>query len=99
MQKLYKIDNWKQGLPDYYFPCPGCKSTHGVWIKPPHEGGPSWNWNGSLEKPTITPSILVSTPVAGKMNICHLFITDGKIQYLGDCTHKLAGQTIEMEDV
>jgi hypothetical protein len=31
-----------------------------------------------------------------KCGICHTFVTDGKIQYLSDCTHELAGQTIEM---
>jgi hypothetical protein len=30
---------------------------------------------------------------------CHLFITDGKIEYLADCTHELAGKTVEMEEV
>ncbi len=31
--------------------------------------------------------------------ICHSYITDGKIQYLGDCTHSLKGQTIELPDI
>lgn len=31
--------------------------------------------------------------------ICHSFITDGDIQYLSDCTHKLAGQTIPLPDM
>lgn len=26
--------------------------------------------------------------------ICHSFIRDGKIQFLGDCTHHLKGQTV-----
>lgn len=30
--------------------------------------------------------------------ICHSFIVDGKIQFLSDCTHHLAGQTVELED-
>jgi hypothetical protein len=29
--------------------------------------------------------------------VCHSFIRDGKIQFLGDCTHSLAGQTVPME--
>lgn len=33
-----------------------------------------------------------------KDTICHSFITNGKIQYLGDCTHQLGGQTIELPD-
>lgn len=28
--------------------------------------------------------------------ICHSFVTDGKIQFLGDCTHALAGQTVPL---
>ena len=35
---------------------------------------------------------------AFKCSVCHSFVRDGKIQYLSDCTHELAGQTIEMED-
>lgn len=30
--------------------------------------------------------------------VCHSFVTDGRIQYLGDCTHALAGQTIDLPD-
>jgi hypothetical protein len=33
-----------------------------------------------------------------KCGICHSFVTDGKIIYLSDCTHELAGQTIEMKE-
>lgn len=31
--------------------------------------------------------------------VCHSFITDGRIQFLGDCTHELAGQTVSLEDL
>lgn len=31
--------------------------------------------------------------------ICHSFVRDGKIEYLSDCTHELAGQTLEIEDI
>jgi hypothetical protein len=30
--------------------------------------------------------------------VCHSFVTDGRIQFLGDCTHELAGQTVELPD-
>lgn len=30
--------------------------------------------------------------------ICHSFVTDGRIQFLGDCTHALAGQTVPLPD-
>lgn len=28
--------------------------------------------------------------------VCHSFVTDGQIQFLGDCTHSLAGQTVPL---
>jgi len=30
--------------------------------------------------------------------VCHSFVTDGKIKYLDDCTHHLKGQTVELLD-
>lgn len=29
-------------------------------------------------------------------HVCHSFVTDGRIQFLGDCTHALAGQTVDL---
>jgi hypothetical protein len=29
---------------------------------------------------------------------CHSFVTDGQIQFLDDCTHHLAGQTVDLPD-
>jgi hypothetical protein len=29
--------------------------------------------------------------------VCHSFVRDGQIQFLSDCTHKLAGQTVPLE--
>jgi hypothetical protein len=34
-----------------------------------------------------------------KCGVCHSYVTDGKIQFLGDCTHPLAGQTVELPDI
>jgi len=30
--------------------------------------------------------------------ICHSFVTNGRIQFLSDCTHALAGQTVDLPD-
>jgi len=30
-------------------------------------------------------------------SVCHSFIRDGQIEFLGDCTHALAGQTVPLE--
>lgn len=31
--------------------------------------------------------------------ICHSFVTDGRIQFLSDCTHALAGQTVDLPEI
>ena len=28
---------------------------------------------------------------------CHSFVTDGKIRFLNDCTHEMAGETVDLE--
>lgn len=28
--------------------------------------------------------------------VCHIFVADGRIEFLADCTHHLAGQTVDM---
>lgn len=38
------------------------------------------------------------TPSPFVCNRCHSFVTDGKIQFLADCTHLLAGQTVEIPE-
>lgn len=55
-------------------------------------GDRGWSWNEDFENPTVSPSVLLTR---GNVR-SHLFIRDGKIQYLSDCTHPLAGQTVEM---
>lgn len=30
--------------------------------------------------------------------VCHSFVTDGRIQFLSDCTHALAGQTADLPE-
>lgn len=89
-----KIQGWNN--PDFVFYCPGCKCDHGVWTSKQNSKGAIWSFNGNKDCPTVTPSILISN---NEMKYCcHSFITDGKIQYLDDCTHELAGQTIELPD-
>ena len=84
----------------YKFFCPACKECHWVSVGP-RSVWPSnvrWTFNGDLEKPTINPSLLVTYKRPNGDRVCHSFIRDGKIQYLGDCTHELKGQTVEIPD-
>ena len=78
-----------------------------------HHPGEAWGFNLDYDKPTFTPSVLVRGKRritddeydrirAGERlsipdQVCHSFVTDGQIQFLGDCTHELAGQTVALE--
>lgn len=90
------------------FRCPGCGDVHAL---PVGEGpDPRWGYNGDVERPTFTPSILVTWSEPSDVpeefddtskdlkHVCHSFVTDGRIQFLGDCTHTLAGQTVDLPD-
>lgn len=78
----------------YVFHCPGCRYTHPFEIEAPN--GTGWNWNGSMDAPTFTPSLLVHG--GGRDPRCHSFVTDGNIQFLSDCEHELAGKTVPLPD-
>lgn len=32
-------------------------------------------------------------------HVCHSFVRDGRIEFLSDCTHALAGQTVDLPEV
>jgi hypothetical protein len=92
-----------------HFWCPGCDQAHGINTN-------IWTWNGDLERPTFSPSVLVQAnyaepPITPEnieqwkrepweqrvvRRVCHSFVTDGRIQFLGDCTHALAGETVDL---
>jgi len=38
-------------------------------------------------------------PSAFTCHRCHSFVIDGRIQFLGDSTHALAGQTVDLPDL
>ena len=97
------------------FRCPGCRDAHTIKVA---GGNALWGWNGSVEKPTFTPSVLVTAFVMsdeghdmlergekppngqypGHEVRCHSFVADGRIQFLSDCTHALAGQTVDLSE-
>jgi len=86
-----------------YARCPASEATHvklncpGLFpyrIIPVH-GSHGWQWNGDVERPTLSPSILTKN----QMGVCHSFVRDGQIQFLADCTHEYAGQTLDLLEV
>ena len=100
------------------FNCPGCDMVHTVVV----QGAHAWQWNGSVELPTLKPSVLFASghyaqgwkgpecwctynaahPEQAGHGFscvrCHSFVNDGKIQFLADCTHALAGKTVDLKD-
>lgn len=77
-----------------FFRCPGCGNAHFTTD--------TWTWNGDLVKPTFAPSILVEghrfkrDGSGSEAFRCHSYVVDGQIQFLGDCTHALAGKTVPL---
>ena len=106
MAKLYLIKN--DACPDhmeYLFMCPGCKCGHTFitqWgscelvqnrAKNHNPTKPTWTFNGDMDKPTFSPSLLYPSMK------CHLFLRDGVIQFLNDCGHAFAGQNVPLKDL
>jgi hypothetical protein len=102
--EVMKIMQTDDGMLIFY--CEGCEQCHGVNNR--------WTFNEDFIHPTFSPSILVrgTIPVTDneserimngekiepKKFVCHSFVENGKIRFLDDCTHKLAGQTVELLD-
>jgi hypothetical protein len=78
----------------YVFHCPGCQYGHPFEVDAP--GGTGWSWNRSFDNPTFYPSLLCNQH--DPTSRCHSFVTDGKIRFLSDCWHSLAGQTVDLPD-
>jgi len=119
-----KLRNWinpENGDEGLIYWCQGCNDWHTIRTK----GATAWGWNGDVDRPTFTPSVLVTSghlvprydgggcwcdfnaeevskgnePSRFKCQRCHTFITDGRVQFLSDCTHELAGQTLDLPDL
>lgn len=77
-----------EGVGDaWVFWCPGCETHHATAVS-------RWSREGSTASPTLSPSV-VTKYADGRR--CHLFVREGKLAFLDDCTHELAGKTVAME--
>lgn len=66
---------------------PSIKVTSGHYMTG-HNGGCWCTYNKSNP----------DNPSSFKCLICHCYVTNGKIEYLSDCSHDLAGKIVEMEN-
>lgn len=74
------------------FWCGGCQDFHNV--KTGEGEGPRWAFNGDTEAPTFTPGIRFAKDGV----VCSAVITAGNAEYLAECTHAAAGQTVCLSD-
>ena len=98
------------------FVCPGCATPYphldgtlhtpsGLHMLPVNspQKSPSWGWDGNLEAPTLSPSILTKIHPYDEMSrplgVCHSFLVAGVFQFLGDSTHEFAGQQVPLPDL
>ena len=72
--------------------CPACACAHRFDTR--------WRFNGVLELPTFEPSLITRRVNANGVEIvCHSAVIDGKIQFLLDSTHEMAGLVIVLPEV
>lgn len=99
----------------YHFPanswthahfCPACNELHDFAVEQPFTNNARWTFDGNGAAPTFAPSMNITIgpfphgeAEAGRIDVCHYFLQQGKLVYLGDCTHALKGQTVELPDI
>ena len=91
------------------FLCPVCKFDSGNpmphQIKWQKDNSKTWTFDENYDFPTITPSIAVSGVSLNENgervnDMCHMWITKGKIKFFHDCTHGMKGkQWIDMLEI
>jgi hypothetical protein len=97
--KHWKCDDGSEE--GYNFKCPGCRCRHSV-----RTGGTgikakvAWAFSGTVDRPTFSPSILCNPHLSpGAQGRCHSFVREGRIEFLDDSGHELAGQTVDLPDI
>ena len=88
-----QINNKLRRAPGAYMHwCPGCRELH-----PLPDG---WTFNGNLDSPSFQPSFKHSGYSSHhEPRICHYILTNGILNFCGDCTHALAGHAIPLPDL
>lgn len=98
----------------YSFYCPGCGHDHMYYTKEPgypqwsffgDVNKPTFTpsllnrWGKEADPNWKEPEDLAPDKPGSWSGRCHLFVTNGQIQFCGDCSHHLNGQTVEMPEI
>jgi Family of unknown function (DUF6527) len=81
----------------YIIMCPACGFGHCFYTN--YKDHPNWSFNGDLEKPTFSPSMLIHESPTGEIKRCHSFVRNGNIEFLTDCGHSMAGKTVSLPEM
>lgn len=91
------------------FWCPGCEvmddrgRMHGGLHMLPVLGNPGkrpiWTLTGTMERPTLAPSIKTTMHHGDDSFVCHSFLRNGVFEFLDDCTHRLVGEKVPMPEL
>ena len=79
--------------------CPACGFEHSfrVDLEGHEKWDDVWTFNGDYEKPTFGGSMGANLRNQVEHHPrCHSFVRDGVWEFLGDCTHAMAGQHVPM---
>jgi hypothetical protein len=89
--------------------CPGCNNFHEFFVDKPAPSGASWNFNGNVHMPSFGPSMHITygpwtddedpSIHIPKTTQCHYILTDGVIQFCGDCEHVMSGMRVALPDL
>lgn len=98
--KLRRIEG--QAYRGYAHWCPACEEIHIFATEGKNHSGASWTFDGNVNRPTFTPSMLITiNPKTAPdydpeepTDVCYYFLQNGTIQYLADCTHALKSQRV-----
>lgn len=95
---LRRVNDHGHGYDALMFICPGCaewggSGVHMLPVAGDTAGRPIWEWDGNLDAPTLSPSILTRV---GEGRVCHSFLRAGVFEFLGDSTHSLAGRQVPL---
>ncbi len=98
---LRTVNSHGQTYTSLMFVCPGCVGVlggSGLHMLPVNceIEGLCWIWDGNLEQPTLSPSILTG---GSTEDICHSFLREGVFKFLNDSTHSLAGKYAPIPDL
>ena len=93
MNRVMRLTSQDDGEVLWHFDCPGCGIGHSFRTETKGQR-PCWEFNGDAAMPTFSPSLLVNWQSAEGGHLCHSFVRNGQMEFLGDSTHSLAGKTV-----